>query len=352
MSDIAYSENKFRNPCWVTYLHPLTFIVPDNEKTWEVPLDEINKGSYNHGKLLRIVSTFKIQNNELDGLICYDGAIAIPKNKQFPQREDAVNFFNNFIVKLLFAGLYVEGIDVRDVVDGQLHDKWSIWPVDFGSSASSQMHSKIRMKVASNIDTIQLANPRILKVHEILIMLANGDSILKKIPNLSPKFLTKGISEIKYKNWDSVLSNLWIIAEQLIDFLWYNFFLANDKLHPKVPISKRNSSLKDDSRTWSAVVKQELLFQNKIITESILQNLFIARQVRNKLVHEGKSVSEEVAINLFKSISELFEIATKELNVLTNLIQHENHKKISFHDELFNDWKEISENKFVLRKYE
>lgn len=338
-----------KNPCWVAFIHPITFVVPDDEKPWKVKLEEINNVSYNNSNLIRIVAKIEIPNCELPAFICYDGAIAIPMNEKFPSKESALNFFCNFFVKLLFSGLNIEGIDHKDIVSGNLYNKWSIWPTDLGDSSISQTHSKIRMLVASNMDTIQLSNPRIVWVSELKEKLKQGNSILEKIPNLTPKFLLRGITEFRYKNWDLVLSNLWITVEQLIDYLWHFRFLSNDSFHPDAEIPNRKKSMKDDSRTWTASVKQEILFQSKILSEEILHNLNEARKTRNKLVHEGKEVTKETATSILDTTIKLIQIVCNDVQLdflINRTIKIENkvNRKVK---KDFNDWKELPDSKII-----
>lgn len=338
-------EKLFHNTCWTIYLHPYTFVVPDNEETWEVDLKDINNISYNNGNLVKIVSSFKIPDCEIVGFICYDGAISIPRLPPFRNIEDAETFFNTFLAKLLLKDFYVEGVDVRDIVHAQLLDKWAIWNLDFGSSQNSHLHTKVRMKLTSNMETIYLASPRILRVTEIKNMLSDGERIFNKINNLTPKFLTKGITEIRYKNWDLALSNLWITAEQLIDHLWHTKFIANSKYHPTRNFSGRKESFKEDNRTWSTSVKQEMLYQSKIIKPDIFESLFNARKARNKLVHEGKSVNESTALGLFSAIKGLVELATNETNLLSSIIpikQKQVRKAAEINTNFFSDWIETS----------
>lgn len=335
-----------KNPCWVAFLHPFTFVVPDDENPWEVKLEEINNISYRSGNLLRIVTKIDIPNCELPALICYDGAIAIPQNENFPSKESALNFFCDFFVKLLFAGFNIEGIDHKDIVSGNLHEKWAIWPTNLGESSISQTHSKIRMLVASNMDTIQLSNPRIVRVKDLKEKLISGSLILQKIPNLTPKFLLRGITEFRYKNWDLVLSNLWITVEQIIDYLWHFKFLSNESFHPTENIPNRKKSMKDDSRTWTASVKQEILFQSKILSEEILHNLSEARKARNKLVHEGKTVNQEIATSILETTFKLIQIISNDVN-FDFLVKRESYfenRKLKID---FNDWKDLPESKII-----
>ncbi len=344
----------YKNTCWVAFLHPFTFVVPDDEKPWKVKLEDINNVSYSSGNLTRIVSRFKINEIDLDGVICYDGAIAIPRKGKLSQKEDAVNFFNKLFTQLLFCDFKVEGVDLRDIVTGKLYDNYAITTYDFGNSANSHLHTKIRHNYVNNIDSIYLDSPRIIKVGKLLKIINDGEEIIKKIPNLSPKFLMKGITEIRYKNWDLVLSNLWITAEQIIDFLWHNVFLKTQKFHPNKNIDGRITSLKDDTRTWSTAIKQEILFQNKIITDEIFNELFNARKIRNKLVHEGKSVDRTVAVGLFSAVTELLKIATLNKTILSKFEIDEkffsDERKI-LDNSFFEEWRNLPENNFTEARF-
>lgn len=56
-------------------------------------------------------------------------------------------------------------------------------------------------------------------------------------------------------------------------------------------------------------VKQELLLQIGVLDERIYNNIFQIRQVRNKLVHEGKMISENMVTLLYESVKELLILA-------------------------------------------
>ncbi len=337
-------KKHFNNPCWVTYLNPFRIIVPDDEEPLKVELEEVNSNTYNHGKLCRIVSNLSVTNFDYKLLICYDGALAIPKYGNFSEKEKAVDLFNNVFCELLLGGVDCECIDRRDLVNGQLHEKRVIWPVDFGNSASSQMHSKLRMRVSSNLDSIILTNPNSIYISEFLEKASRGKEILDFIPNLTPKFLLRGVTEIRYRNWDLVLSNLWITVEQLIDFLWYSCFLDEEQYHPIKSIDGRKYSLKNDNRTWSTSVKQELLFQIGILDEEIISNLHPARKARNKLVHEGKGVSERVATDLVIVVELLLKKVTQKEEIVLSKYINETWEsrmdKSNFDKEYFEDWRE------------
>ncbi|OKL41039.1 hypothetical protein [Pontibacter flavimaris] len=343
--DKEKQEEHFSSPSWVTYLTPFTLIVPDDEEPLKVELDEINSNTYNHGKLCKIVSSLPIDSFDFELIICYDGALAIPKYSTFSEKEKAVDFFNNLFCKILLGGIYCEAVDRRDIVNGKLHKQSFIWPVDFGNSASTHLHSKLRMKVASNMDSIILSNPNYITVSEFHKTIDAGNNILSKINNLTPKFLVRGVTEITYRNWDLVLSNLWITVEQLIDFVWNKFYLIGTQYHPKHPISGRINSLKNDSRTWSTSVKQEIMYQNGILDEGIISKLYPARQARNKLVHEGKGVSQQIALDLYTAVQLLLKKASGLEHISFPDVEESSWESLSdksdFSLEDFHAWKEV-----------
>ncbi|MEE4106314.1 hypothetical protein V2I78_19765 [Pseudomonas viridiflava] len=336
-----------KNNAWVTYINPFRLVVPDTEAPLKVDLEEINSNTYDHGKLCRIVTAVDLPDTEdYKLLICYDGALAIPRTGPYRKKEDAVNLFNRIICQLQLAGVMCEAIDQRDVVWGKLHEKILIWPVDLGESASSHLHSKLRMRVASNIDTIILSSPKHINVNHLLSSLSQGENILKIIDNLTPTFLARGITEIRYKNWSLALSNLWITVEQLTDHLWDSKFITNSSMHPDSEISGRIKAMKQDNRTWSSSVKQEMLFQVGVFDSFVFERLYPARQSRNRLVHDGKEVSEVIVMNLYTAIVKLICICLGKSNLpMTelNLARERAVGKKLDVQENFEDWRDVSD---------
>ncbi|MEY8758995.1 hypothetical protein [Chryseobacterium tongliaoense] len=338
-------------PCWITYIHPYTFIVPDGENPWTIPLKEINDVSYNHSNLLRVVTKLQTEENQLDSLICYDGTIGLAQHGKFQEKNHAINYFNKILLALNLIGFSVEYVDHRDVLSGAFEDGWKISNSEMGGSALSHLHSKNRWRVGSNMDSIYLDNPRILTVNEFKGLLKLGLNVLESIPNLSPKFLNIGLTEIKYGNWDLVLSNLWISSEQLVDFLWHSKFLINIDKDSNSPISGRKQSLRDDNRTWSSSVKLELLFQTGLIDKNTFENLFNARKVRNKLVHEGKSANKEIAIGLLSAIINLLKtlVGPDVIKLIVPIFRNSLsvNKSMILNSELFDGWRNIPDNEII-----
>lgn len=300
------SESK----AWVTYISPFQFIIPDGESPLSLSLDEINYGTYNHGKLCRIVGSLDVLGlSELNMLVCYDGALAIPRTGIYKSRESALIFFNKIMCQLRLGGVLCEALDQRDIVRGGLHNGNMIWPVELGDSASSQLHGKLRSRVAGGFDNIHLWGPKNISWTNFCAALQLGGNYLNIFPNLTPSFLIRGITELRYNNWSLALSNLWISIEQIIDHLWNQAFTEDPTKHPINPIAGRISALKKDHRTWSNSIKQELLYQIKIIDSFVFERLYPARQARNKLVHDGKEIERSIAIGASEALERLLLIS-------------------------------------------
>lgn len=300
---------------WVTYLNPFRIIKHKNE-TIKFSLDEINHATYDHSVLCRMIGTITsvFQGVDVEYIVCGDGALAISRKNTSFTSNDLLVIYNDFLCKLLVGGIYVEAVDNKDITIGSLHGKNMLWPVDFGESASSNMHARVRMKLANNMETIFLdeANNTATSIDDLSQIFYKGSKMLSPIKNLSTFYLIFGVTEIMHKNWSSAASNLWIVTEQTIDYLWLNSFLKDKQRDPEIP--SRIKSLQQDNRTYSTSVKQEILYQVGIISKEIYSCLYSVRKARNKLVHEGKMVSEEDAMNLYGTTDQLLQIATGQLN--------------------------------------
>lgn len=300
---------------WVTYLNPFRIIKHENE-TINFSLEEINHVTYDHSLLCRMIGTIPsvFQGVDVEYIVCGDGALAISRKNTSLTSNDLLVLYNDFLCKLLIGGVYVEAVDNKDITTGSLHGENMLWPVNFGESASSNMHARVRMKLANNMETIFLdgASTDAISIDELSQMFNKGDKMLSPIKNLSTFYLIFGITEMRHRNWSSAASNLWIVTEQIIDYLWLSLFLKDKQRDPGIP--SRIKSLQQDNRTYSVSVKQEILYQIGIISKEIYSRLYSGRKARNKLVHEGKLVSEEDAMNLYSATDELLQIATGQLN--------------------------------------
>lgn len=309
---------------WITYLSPMRLITREGEKI-SFSLDEINNCTYDHSLLCRVVGhiTNAFNNVTVSYIVCGDGALAINNSIMPLSPNDLLLNFNDLLCKLLIGGLYVEAISNKDLATGSLHGKNAVWPVNFGHSYNSHMHACIRMKLTNSFDAIMLdgAASNAKTLEELKRTLSKGCKVIDQIKNMSTYYLITGVTELMYGNWSSAVSNLWIIAEQITDHLWINDFLADISRNPEIPTRKQ--SLMQDNRTYSASVKQEILYQVRILPENVYSDIYSVRKARNKLVHEGNMVSEANAKRLYRAVNSLMQIATNQpgselLPIITN----------------------------------
>lgn len=133
-----------------------------------------------------------------------------------------------------------------------------------------------------------------------------GLAALADVPSLSGEFLLKGVSGIARRDWGAALNNLWIVVEQLTEFLWDIKVLQ--KISNDEKITGRIEQLKD-TRTWTAAARQELLFQKGVFDFMLLQHLYAARRSRNELMHRGTHPSEAGARAAYLALIGLLRIA-------------------------------------------
>ena len=103
--------------------------------------------------------------------------------------------------------------------------------------------------------------------------------------------------------------------------------------------------MKNDNRTWSCSVKQEILYQTGIIDDYVFERLYPARQARNGLVHDGKEVSDLIVLNLYKALTKMLNQCLKTqstpLETLRLSDMSPKGEKIEV-IENFDAWKELS----------
>ena len=217
--------------------------------------------------------------------------------------------YNDLLCKLFLGGMNVEAITNKDIVKGDIYESKSIWPVDFGESWNSHIHAELRMKVVGLTDAILLYQPenRMTTIEKMSEKLNKGNMIVRAIPNLSTFHLLNGITEFKHRNWSAALTFLWVVVEEITDYLWLQNIINNVTGEN----SKKRKEMLKDTRTYTISVKQEILLQIGVLNENIYNSIFEIRQARNKLVHEGKLISESKATLLFETVKELLMLASK-----------------------------------------
>ena len=306
---------------YVTYIYPIRFIVKEGE-TIDFPLEEINSLSYDHSLLCRIIGEIKneYQGCSLSFYLCGDGAIGI-KTNEIDRYQLVVNI-NDLFCKLYLGGLPVDAINSKDIATGCIRNNSLIWPVNFGESLNSHLHAHLRMKTTGVVDAAYLLNPteRSYTLNDIMEMKSKGEKITNTIKTLSTYHLLNGITEYRYHNWSSALTFLWIVVEEVIDYLWDKCIISN--LEESQIYNKRKNML-EDHRTYTTSVKQEFLLQTHFIYSEIYNKLFEVRQARNKLIHEGKMITKETAEKALEVVHELLvTISGHQIETLQSLRQH------------------------------
>lgn len=299
-------------PAWVTYVAPLRLVFPDGEGRVAPTLDEVNADDYDHGKLCRIVHVASSGGSRPPVFVCGDGALASPVCREIPDRAAAVTHFSRILCALCLGGIFCEGIDNRDVVVGQLHERRAIWPVNLGQSLASYTRALIRMRCAGPFHSIALVSAATTGVAEIAESLKRGTAILARVRGVDPQFLVAGLSSAYFHNWAAALSNLWIVIEQLTESLWKCHFLTNGGRHPITPIQARLRSLRTDNRTYSAAVRHELMYQVGVLSDQCLSHLGVARGERNQLAHSGRIPSREGCVAAIQAVESLLRAASGE----------------------------------------
>lgn len=306
---------------YVTYINPIRFIVKEGE-TIDFPLEQINSLSYDHSLLCRIIGLIE---NECQGCsfsfyLCGDGAIGI-KTDEIDRYQLVVNI-NDLFCKLYLGGFPVDAINSKDIAMGSIKNNSMIWPVNFGESLNSHLHAHLRLKTTGVVDAAYLLNPaeRSYTLNNIMEMKSKGEKITNTISTLSTYHLLNGITEYKYHNWSSSLTFLWIVVEEIIDYLWDKCIIANIE---KSSIYTKRKNMLDDHRTYTTSVKQEFLLQTNFISLDIYNELFEVRQARNKLIHEGKMITKETADKVLAVVHELLVMISgseiETLNLLGNI---------------------------------
>lgn len=301
--------NKKQERVYVTYMYPIQFVVHQNEKI-DFSIEDINNLSYDHSLLHRIIGTITncFENKNVEYIVCGDGALGIKIDGNISE-EDIIVHYNDLLCKLYLGGMNVEAITNRDIVKGNIYESKSIWPVDFGESWNSHIHAELRMRVVGVTDAILLYQPeeRATTIEKMNEKLNKGNMIVKAIPNLSTFHLLNGITEFRHRNWPSALTFLWVVVEEITDYLWSQNIIENVTGEN----SKKRKEMLKDTRTYTISVKQEILLQIGVISEKIYNNIFEIRQARNKLVHEGKLISESKATILLETVKELLALVSK-----------------------------------------
>jgi len=103
---------------------------------------------------------------------------------------------------------------------------------------------------------------------------------LAEISPSMPEFVAGAYSLYSQRQINEALADSWVVCEQLLNYLWQR--------HCAEMADKPRKKRLDDTRTYSASVRLEVLRTAELLPDSLYQVLHKARDHRNKLLHRAK----------------------------------------------------------------
>lgn len=301
------------NPAWMVHLTPYSAIISDNQPQLEFSLDQINNNSYDGKQLSNVIGVLSLgdggNDSNLDALISYDGAIAIPQSEKNPTRIIGITKLNEILCCLLLGGIYTEIMHPNELMVGTLYEKQYLF------SYQPSLHNRLRCNCASISELITpLMHPRILYLNDVQQAYIEGREILNALPTFTPFFLLNGYTSLINQNNNDALNNLWIVVEQLTEILWKKIYIRHKDNYQR-QVKKIYAHYKEKKYLKHIATRHKLLRLSKIITRQHFKKLDSARNARNNLAHRGEQPNREIVIELWQILAELLEVATNSKNV-------------------------------------
>lgn len=289
------SEIPSYDPAWITFLFEPLVIISKSKDDFIVTLDEINTNLYDTRILSRFVTKLKNHNEKphLDILVTFDGSIMLPIDENYNTPEKAINKFNEIIGALFLGGILVKPIDLTKLHQGCITENG-------GSNLSyiPSPNNDFRNKSASITERIKAYHPNHIQLGKFTEAYNFGIDIINKV-NFSPIFLALGYHYLNQGKIAESLSNLWIVIEQLTDFLYQS----------KIDTSMAKVLNRALPKNINIKTKHDILHEIKIINEQTFQILKSNRTDRNKLLHDGIIPDRENVIKLWTILLDLLEVA-------------------------------------------
>ncbi len=297
---------KRRVPCLIAYLHPFRIIESDTLSEWSASIEQVNTRSWDYIPLHEVAGGIDVGLASPYHMVpARDGALAVPPIEGLRSHQDATDFFNRCLAALLIGGVYCEAITTEGLDFGSIIDWKYIRSSRSGSAAPNRFHGHVRHRQASPMEAIALHEPQTVSISTLTDAMKIGLETLGKAPALRGEYLLKGVTGISHRDWGAALANLWIVVEQLVSELW-----TREVVNPTLLVdqSKARRNQLNDSRTWTASAKIELLFQKELLELETFNALSVARKARNDLAHEGKPPTEHDAESAYMAVCGLISI--------------------------------------------
>lgn len=296
-----------RVSCVIGYLHPFRIVEADHLERWGCTIEQVNTRAWDYAALHNLAGGLDVGLEPPYHLaVARDGALALPPTPELRSDQAAIQFLNRCLAALLLGGVYCESLSPDGLDLGSIIDWKYVRSHRSGQSAASTFHKQIRYAAATPLEAIALHEPRTVSIAKLQGAMATGLSILNRVPAVRGEYFLKGVTGIARRDWGSALANLWIVAEQIISELWQRFVISPTLADGG---SKARRDQLNDTRTWTASARIEMIFQKGIVPSEIVAALSHARKARNDLSHEGKHPTETDVLSAYKGVCGLLTAA-------------------------------------------
>ena len=276
-------------------------------------MEDIGTLSWDYVALHRIIGGIDVGlPNPFYLVVARDGALFLPPIEGLRSDQEVVKFYNRCLAALLIGGIYCEAINADGLDFGSIIDWKYIRSHGRGFAAPNTFHFAIRYKYASPIQASQLVKPRTVQFEELKNAMTLGIDVLNRIPSLGGEFLLRGTTGLSRRDWGAALSNFWIVVEQLLENLW-----KKRVIEPTIKVDSRKErrAQLDDTRTWTASARIELLNQKGIISNDQMIYISQSRKARNGLSHDGTHPTEGDCKSAYRSVCSLMSLVLDGQNV-------------------------------------
>lgn len=295
-------------PTWGANYSPLRLVARKSDK-WSVTVEEINSMSYDSTILFRTSLAIDIGIAPFSLIVLFDGTLVLPRCAEIPKSR-ALTLFNQHLTSLLLSGLFCGEILPDDVTPGSMN-LWGYHRHLCPSGRYSKLSQALRTRRTDPDDAIMLVGAKPLAAGDYLQHYSRGSSISRNLPDSFATVFLPSCTGYCNEEWERALILGWSAAELLISRLWDDHVIGGEMVAGIA--NKRRTDFLGDTRTWTASTRIELLWQRKLIDDSLYALLDRGRSVRNSFVHAASGCSPEDARSVIKATILLVEtISTAE----------------------------------------
>lgn len=298
---------KRRVPCFIGYLHPFRIVETDALQPWACTIEQVNGRSWDYTALHEMAGGLDVGLAAPYHLVVSrDGALALPPIPELRSDQTAVEYLNRCLAALLLGGIYCEAITPDGLDLGSIIDWRYIRSSRSGMSAPNRFHKLIRYGHAPALEAIALFQPRTVAFASLTRAMQIGLGVLNRLPTVSGDYFLRGVTGIARRDWGAALANTWIVAEQIISELWRRHVIEPTAGEDN---SRARRDQLNDTRTWTASARIEMLFQKGVLSRETVASLSRARKARNNLSHEGTHPTQSDALSAYEGVCGLLTVA-------------------------------------------